>query len=116
MELDQQRFLDLSQSRQGCKKMGRDVRPITPPQCRLKDQALQERPSPSSGTIPANFIAGNFGKRRLGKTSFARRALHGSNHLTVSPAENTPLLFLGQSMADLYKNCKARWRVSEHFR
>lgn len=96
--------------------MGRDVRPITPPQCRSTSQALKERVSPLIGTIPANFIAGNFGKRRLGKTSFARRALHGSNHLTVSPAENTPLLFLGHAMADLYKICKARWRASAHFR
>ena len=87
MEPDQQMFLDLSQSRQEAQKMGRDVRPITPPQCRSRSLALQERVSPLIGTIPANFIAGNLGKRRRGKTSFARHALHGSNHLTVSPAE-----------------------------
>jgi|LauGreDrversion4_2_1035121.scaffolds.fasta_scaffold93285_4 hypothetical protein len=88
--------------------MGRNVRPIIPPQHRSKDQALKERISPSSGTIPANFIAGNLGKRRRDKTSFTRRALHGLDHLTVSAAENTHLLFWGQFMADLYKNHKSR--------
>ena len=88
--------------------MGRDVRPITPPQCRSRSQALKERVSPLIGTIPANFVAGNLGERRRGKTLFASRTLYGLDHLTVSPAENTHLLFLGQFMADLYKNCKIK--------
>lgn len=88
--------------------MGRDVRPITPPQCRSRSQALKERVSPLIGTIPANFVAGNLGKRRRGKTFFASRTLYGLDHLPVSPAENTHLLFLGQFMADLYKNCKIK--------
>lgn len=62
--------------------------------------------SPLIGTIPANFVAGNLGKKQCGKTYFACRTLHGLGHLPVSPAENTPLLFLGQFMADLYKNGK----------
>jgi hypothetical protein len=108
MEPDQQMFLDLSQSRQEAQKMGRDVRPITPPQCRSRSQALKERVSPLIGTIPANFVAGNLGKRQCGKTYFACRTLHGLGHLTVSPAENTHLLFWRQFMADLYKNHKSR--------
>lgn len=75
--------------------MGRDVRPITPPQCRSISRALKEHVTPLIGTIPANFVAGNPGKRRRGETAIARRALRGSNHLPVSPTENTHLLFLG---------------------
>jgi hypothetical protein len=72
--------------------MGRDVRPIIPPQCRSTGLALKEHVTPLISTIPANFVAGNLGKRRRGNTTVARRTLHGSNHLTVSPTENTHLL------------------------